>query len=195
MRAPSCGINDGERIPVSYTGKLALSLCSGSPPKCGRFTNIPCRRRLGARLADALLAGAHPRLRAPGLAPQAPGATGLSHRAGPVRHGVLPALTPRVSRRPSHGRARCPCRVSTAAAGDLGREHPRPHRSGCSGGRCTRSTRPGEHAPTPASPQQATASPRLWRAARCSGLCSCDPCMRGCAATGYRPTERLQTHA
>ena len=30
------------------------------------------------------------------FAPQAPGATGLSHRAGLPRHGVLPALPPRV---------------------------------------------------------------------------------------------------
>ena len=30
------------------------------------------------------------------FAPQAPGATGLSHRAGLARHGVLPSLTPRV---------------------------------------------------------------------------------------------------
>ena len=50
----------------------------------------PARQMRSFLVLSTLIASAQ------AFAPQAPGATGLSHRAGLARHGVLPALTPRV---------------------------------------------------------------------------------------------------
>ena len=92
-------MNDGARIPVSYTGKLGLSLPSRSHRQLRSVYLHPCRRRRGACLTAKMrsfLVLSTVIASAQAFAPQAPGATGLSHRAGLARHGVLPALTPRV---------------------------------------------------------------------------------------------------
>lgn len=89
----------------AYTGKLYRSARPQLPHRdlvshcpCGPLFNTraaadAARRRRQMRcflVLSTLIASAQ------AFAPQAPGATGLSHRAGLARHGVLPALTPRV---------------------------------------------------------------------------------------------------
>ena len=96
------GINDGARIPVSYTGKLGLSsphldLVHHCALRSVYLTPVPPpTRRAVARQMRSFLVLSTLIASAQAFAPQAPGATGLSHRAGLARHGVLPALTPRV---------------------------------------------------------------------------------------------------
>ena len=126
-------MNDGARIPVSYTGKLGLSLPHRdlvSHWRCGPLFNTRAAADAARRgPPDALLPGAlHPDCERPGL-----------RATGARRHGALPQGGSRAPRGPPSpdtsgpragprtvARSAHVLRVSTAAAGDLGREHPRP---------------------------------------------------------------------
>ena len=94
-------MNDGARIPVSYTGQLGLSYRTAISSVTGVAVRYltpvpPPTRRAVARQMRCFLVLSTLIASAQAFAPQAPGATGLSHRAGLARQGVLPALTPRV---------------------------------------------------------------------------------------------------
>ena len=124
-------MNDGARIPVSYTGQLGLRYRTAiSSVDCGPLINTRAAADAARRRPpDALLPGAlHPDCERPGL-----------RATGARRHGALPQGGSRAPRGPPSPDTSGPragrrtvargahvLRVSTAAAGDLGREHPRP---------------------------------------------------------------------